>query len=353
MTSGKDRELCAFGASVLLKHLQALETEMQGVRSGGEDIEYIHRMRVATRRLRAALPLFETCLPARQRPVWLKEIRKITRAMGAARDADVQIAHLQAYASGLKDPLQQRGVARLLLRLRQRRESLQPEVLHALDRFAASGALPAMRAALEPMAAASAGPPFSHALYRHAADSIQPRLDEFLAYDAIVSRPEAVAELHAMRIAAKRLRYTLETFSPLYASGLKPWLPAIRQAQEALGNIHDCDVWGQFIPAFIAEERARVTAFYGNPRPFRRLLPGIEGYLADRAAERQRAYTEFVEQWNAWQRKGFWQQLAEAIRQPLLEAHRLYPPPPAAAAEDEKSGAPPSDGNAPEDASYR
>lgn len=350
MTPGRDRELCAFGASVLLKHLQALETEMHGVRAGGEDIEYIHRMRVATRRLRAALPLFEACLPARQRPIWLKEIRKLTRAMGAARDADVQIAHLQSYVNHLKDPRQRRGAARLLLRLRQHRESLQPEVLHALNRFAASGTLPAMRAVLEPLAAASAGPPFSHTLYRHAADSIHPRLESFLAYDAIVARPEAVAELHAMRIAAKHLRYTLETFSPLYANGLKPWLAAIRQTQETLGNIHDCDVWGQFIPAFIAEERARVMAFYGNPRPFRQLLPGIEGYLAERTAERQRVYTGFVEQWNAWQRKEFWQQLGEVICQPLLETHQLYPPPPrAAATPEDETGAPPSGGNAPHD----
>ena len=54
-------------------------------------------MRVASRRLRAALPLFRTCFPAKQYTRWMHEIAIITRALGEARDTDVQIAYLTRY----------------------------------------------------------------------------------------------------------------------------------------------------------------------------------------------------------------------------------------------------------------
>ncbi len=317
---------CGFGAGVLLTHLGALEKETEGVRSGDADIEYIHRMRVATRRLRAAMPLFDACLPGKKSASWYKEIRRITRALGAARDADVQIEHLNEYFQRLSNTRHKPGIARLLLRLRQRRQQLQPGVVDAIDRFQSSQTLSQMRGELEPQAAQSAGPPYPEALYRHACESIRPRLGEFLGYDAIVAIPERVTELHEMRIAAKRLRYTLETFGPLFATGLKAWLSSIRDAQETLGNIHDCDVWGDYLPQFLIEERERVQAFYGEGRPFTRLLPGIEGYLQERKSEREKLYKGFVAQWQKWQRKQFWQSLDEAIGAPLLDPHQIYPP---------------------------
>ncbi len=294
---------------------------MEGVRTAGADIEHIHRMRVATRRLRAALPLFAACLPAKRGKAWEGEIRQITRALGAARDADVQIDTLLRYYRTLEDPTLKPGVARLLLRLRQQRAGLQPGVVAALDRFSLSQTLPAMREALLALGSMEAGLPFSRALYQHADESIEPRLSEFLSYDEAVRRPEMVAELHAMRIAAKRLRYTLETFAPLYAGGLKQWLTSIREVQEMLGNIHDCDVWGSFLPVFIEEERARTLGFYGTLRPFRRLEPGLQAYLADRKALRERHYAGFIAAWEAWQRKGFWLELGRAVQAPLQRLH--------------------------------
>src|SRR5512136_2579188 len=89
MTSIRDQEpvkaACIFGVQRILPLLDAFLNEIEGVRSG-QDIEYIHRMRVASRRLRAALPLFESCFPQRKYRMWMKELQKITRALGDARD---------------------------------------------------------------------------------------------------------------------------------------------------------------------------------------------------------------------------------------------------------------------------
>src|SRR5512136_1233420 len=82
-----------YGAGVLLGQLAALVQEIDGVRRA-RDIEYIHRMRVATRRLRSALPLFGEQITEKRSIFWFKRIRKLTRALGEARDTDVQIQHL-------------------------------------------------------------------------------------------------------------------------------------------------------------------------------------------------------------------------------------------------------------------
>jgi CHAD domain-containing protein len=326
MTPSPDPALRGFGAQVLLKHLEALENEMEGVRGGGADIEHIHRMRVATRRLRATLPLFTDCLPERKGAAWLKEIGRITRALGAARDADVQLEALEKFHAGLSDARLKTGTARLLLRLRQKRSTLQPPVVAALDHFQNSATVPNMRAALARPETPEGSPPFTDTLYLHARASIRPRLDEFLAFDAIVRFPEKVSELHAMRIAAKRLRYTIETFAPLYSNGLKRWLSAIRDAQDTLGAIHDCDVWGSLLPAFLEEEKACMLAYYGHSRLFGRVQPGVLAFQVERKAERERLYAEFVPQWEAWQAKNFWLNLAHTIQAPLIYTTELYPP---------------------------
>ncbi|HEY9087190.1 MAG TPA: CHAD domain-containing protein, partial [Anaerolineaceae bacterium] len=110
MKAAVDESICVFGSGVILRHITALRAEINGVRQA-QDIEYIHRMRVASRRLRTALPLFRACTSAKKLDAWEKDIRAITRALGAARDADVQLdllarvtrqAAQSAYRSGLR-----------------------------------------------------------------------------------------------------------------------------------------------------------------------------------------------------------------------------------------------------------
>ncbi|WP_440950187.1 YfcE family phosphodiesterase [Methanosphaerula subterraneus] len=98
-----DSGYCVFGATVLTDLIAAFTAEAGGVREGA-DIEYIHRMRVATRRLRAALPLFRDCYTRAEYRRWLSSVKAITQALGEARDADVQIAFLDKYLLGIPGP---------------------------------------------------------------------------------------------------------------------------------------------------------------------------------------------------------------------------------------------------------
>ena len=55
-----DSSYCRFGAETLAKLLQTIEGQIVGVEKS-EDIEYVHKMRVSSRRIRAAMPLFKEC----------------------------------------------------------------------------------------------------------------------------------------------------------------------------------------------------------------------------------------------------------------------------------------------------
>src|SRR5256886_5920807 len=125
--------LCLCGARNSLHYLHDLMNNMERVRQA-EDSECVHRMRVASRRLRSLLPLFAVCLSRKTCERWRKQLRRLTRALGEVRDIDVQIAcveHVLEQASLEERP----GLERLLLRLQQRRQALHEPVGQAIERF--------------------------------------------------------------------------------------------------------------------------------------------------------------------------------------------------------------------------
>jgi CHAD domain-containing protein len=68
------------------------------------------------------------------------------------------------------------------------------------------------------------------------------RIAEFYSHTPALANEDAVDELHAMRIAAKRLRYSLELFRDLYGKKGELQIDRVKQLQEELGHIHDIDV---------------------------------------------------------------------------------------------------------------
>ena len=331
----QDAGYILFATEALLKRLQALTQEMDGVRQA-QDIEYIHRMRVASRRLRSAITLFEECLPRKKLPDWQKQVRRITRALGAARDTDVQIGlldrvlrHLQEpSADGVDEDVRRYspGIERLRLRLRQRRAKLQTDVIAALDAWEASQVSEELGQTLRQQlvqARLSQVEGSSPRVYQQAYLVTSLRLEEMLAYDASVFHPEQVEELHAMRIAAKRLRYTMEVFAPLYDDGLKQPLQTVREVQDVLGDIHDCDVWVQVLPQFMEKERARTQKYFGHTRSFSRLAAGLVYLQQERQQHRAERYQEFVEFWQQTQKQDVWGDLRQTLRSRLAEAVSL------------------------------
>lgn len=73
------------------------------------------------------------------------------------------------------------------------------------------------------------------------------RLAELWGWVAHMPYPDRVRELHDMRIAAKRVRYCFEFFSPAMEDSFKNLLKRFKQLQDFLGEIHDCDVWVDYL----------------------------------------------------------------------------------------------------------
>ncbi len=311
-----------FAAAVLLKRADALSVEIDGVRAAA-DIECVHRMRVASRRLRNAMKLFEPYLPALRLKKWKKGITRVTRALGPARDLDVQIEFLDRFINGLAQSDKRRyepGIARLLLRLRQQRQRVQPGVISAMDRLEKTGLVGNIqqtmrRIQVEGRASHGVNADAPHRLEHQAAQVILNDLEQMLVFERYLKQPQHIEELHQMRIAAKHLRYTLEAYASLYENKLKPQIKMMRTIQTLLGDIHDCDVWIESLPRFLDREKARFEAFFGHSRGFGRVKRGIDYLLANRRAARATLHQDLIELWDRLTTAGSWQQLRHQIQE--------------------------------------
>lgn len=312
---------CIYGAKIIQRHLAAMAAEVEGVRAA-EDIECIHRMRVATRRMRTALTLFSDCFPKQDYKNIQKDVRKVTRALGEARDLDVQLEVIEAALGEFADPVFQPGIKRLKLRLTQRRAEIQQHVDAAMDRMLADQLVERLGAWAKPLLEQTKSVYlYTPALYQLAFQGIQVHIDELLAHVPYITDPQNVQELHAMRISAKRLRYAMETFEELYGGQLKPYITTARKLQDQLGAIHDLDVWIVMIPQFIEEEKERIVGYFGNPRPLRRLLPGLEAFRQSRIALREAGYANFLKEWTKIEEEQTLDKLLKLINTPMdLEA---------------------------------
>jgi CHAD domain-containing protein len=112
------------------------------------DIERLHDMRVASRRLRAALEIYEPCFPAAQFKRALAEVKELADALGERRDRDVSIAALEKFAKDMPAP-DQRGVGTMVSSLRAEQE----EANRGLETFVEREHLARLRRALSRLSA--------------------------------------------------------------------------------------------------------------------------------------------------------------------------------------------------------
>ncbi len=309
--------VCIFGAGFILDQLYNLQKEFDGTLDG-TDIEYVHRMRVATRRLRSGFTCFKDCLPKKKSKLWRDEIRRITHALGDARDLDIQIDCLNKLYDESLAPNYKPGYHRILLRLKQGRSKAQRKVTKKLKELKDNEILSEMLSRFEKLASYS-GDMYLYApsLYQRAFNNINKNLDEFLSYQEDIRDPEKMDRLHAMRIAGKQLRYTIEIFSPIYDKALLPYVQIMKEVQDLLGTIHDDDIWVSWLPKFIEEEKARVEEYFGNTSALNKLLPGINHLIENRQKDRDETYQSFIATWDTLQSENAWEYLKEIIHAPI------------------------------------
>lgn len=159
------------------------------------------------------------------------------------------------------------------------------------------------------------------------------RLDEVEQRHAMITGPEDPQPLHDLRIAAKRLRYSLETFAIAFPEEeAEGYADRIRVLQDVLGRIHDLDVLEELLIGRLAamdtDARSRGLAIardttdaaartkglqqlvWGDQRHARF---GLYNVIAAKADERREQYAQFVVLWTEWAQTGLLQSIRDMI----------------------------------------
>jgi len=314
MGQKQPKSICDFSAAYMLKQVLNLENDI-GNALGGEDSEAIHRMRVSSRRLRNSIDLFKDCFSGKKAKAWDDEIRKITRALGNARDLDIQIKFInQAYEDSLETTYKP-GYRRLLLRLKQSRVKAQEKVNKTLTKLEKKEVFGQMHSYLQGLIDDNVDASFiDPSLYVVAYQAINRALDDFLSYQLFIYSSENADKLHAMRIAGKHLRYSMEAFAPIFDPALNPYINVMREIQDQLGAFHDNDVWVSWLPKFIKKEQARIEDYFGNTGPLERLLPGSHHLLEDRMDARDAVHQSFLNTWHILEGENAWEVLRRILQ---------------------------------------
>jgi CHAD domain-containing protein len=233
-----DAPIGVVAIAALRRQFAALRAREPGTRLG-DDIEELHDMRVATRRLRAALSLFVDVLPEGAQS-FREELGWIGQALGRVRDLDVQLEQLDEWLA--EAPEADREALRSLRSLLEdKRREARAAMLEALDSRRYDAFLGRfgrfLRARSRRPTGAAAVPALSVA-----PDLIEARFRKLRSSGDRIGPTSEAAEFHRLRIHGKRLRYALEFLGDLYPGQTRPLIKRMAELQDVLGLHQDADV---------------------------------------------------------------------------------------------------------------
>ena len=266
----------------------------------GNDIEDIHQMRVATRRIRTLFDLLSAYYKRSVVADYEKYLKKLADRLGNVRDLDVQIRDLQNYLDEQK--IDNSESKRILQALGERRRKTHRKLTKFLRdknykkfRRTFSQFLQSQgkgEKSLDPMQAYQ---------IRHVLPVIiQQHLAAVRAFDALINQDNP--PFHELRIECKQLRYVLEAFEDMLGSTAGGFLDELKQMQDQLGAMQDVDVaTALFDDVFDLAKSDKL----GNET--------LQDYLAYRAKGQQQLEAEFDDLWKEFTSRKVQQRLAEAL----------------------------------------
>lgn len=225
--------------AVLRKQFGALRANEPGTRLG-EDIEALHDMRVATRRLRAAMATFRPFLAPRMLR-FRAQFGWVASALGEVRDLDVQLERMHEWRANFPPDRADALVAVEEL-LAHRRKAARKRMLAVLDSRRYERLCASFEGALR------FGPPRSHAAGRVpvlavAPDMVERRYRRVRKLGDAIRKDSAPEPYHALRIEAKKLRYTLEFVgNGIYGKPALDFSARVTAMQDVLGLHQDAYV---------------------------------------------------------------------------------------------------------------
>lgn len=238
-----ERDAARAAAQVVEAQIDAVDSAAARV-TDHRDHEALHDVRVALRRLHSFLRGYRPLLGRAARRKTQQAVRELASATNEGRDAEVQVAWLEAQRGELKRP--EKAGLNAILRQRRlaAREGYRPA--RAISGEAWEQLASVLRGRLHQVPAAGVclgealGP-----LLREQADDLRTRVTD-------IRDGDQVADLHAARIRAKRLRYLLEPLrkeSPEARRAVK----ILKELQALLGDIHDMHLMEALLASRIEE----------------------------------------------------------------------------------------------------
>jgi CHAD domain-containing protein len=218
----------------LRRNAAACAAESRRARRGGTGA--VHRLRVASRRLRAALPL--AAKPAGlAADGTLRDVRRMTRAFGTVRELDVARTLLEDFAG--RNP----WAASALARVDDHCAALRDRALATARKRLAHDKMALMRSRVEALADRVLQRDRGRATTVALLTDVSRRARDLSAAMDHAGTVYSVEALHEMRIAAKKLRYTLEMAGGVLGhAGERTAVRALKRLQARLGSIHDMQV---------------------------------------------------------------------------------------------------------------
>jgi CHAD domain-containing protein len=256
-------------------HLARMLEYEAGTRSG-LDAEDLHKMRVATRRQRAAWRIFGEAFRANRTRRYRSGLRETAGRLGAVRDLDVQLEFADHYRHDL--PIaEQRALEPLLASWRSHRDDARVLLLRELDSDHFRRWVDDYRdfVRTEGALVLPVGPVQPHRVRDTAPSRIWAAYEGVRGYEAVL-RWADVETLHDLRIAAKWLRYALEFVREALGVDSGPLIARVTALQDHLGLMHDADVTASLARTFLVEHAGDLSGLESA---------AIGRYLVDRERE--------------------------------------------------------------------
>ena len=264
------------------------------------DPEVVHKMRVATRRIRSAFEIFDGGFDERVKKKYRKPLRRLGRVLGHVRDLDVLLMHMRDYAAGLS-PEDAASFAPLLLAWEEERAVHFHFLRTHLASDAYAGFREHFRAFVEtPQAGALPDsivqPGVPRRIAQIAPQLILRRYTDVLAFEASMETA-SIDLLHRLRIECKKLRYTMECFTELLGPGGRKAIRQIVTLQDYLGELQDGQAASDMITDFVSGLDARQSS-----RPMHeRLNPApLLTYLASRESHKHGLLLGVIDAWRSF-----------------------------------------------------
>jgi CHAD domain-containing protein len=190
----------------------------------------VHDLRVAIRRLDQAFELYREWLPSKAAKKMQRRIHDVLKLAGDVRDCDIAV-HLE-------ESLELQLAEKLRARIQRLRERGLKRLTTEVDGLTRKKTVEKWRSQLMLDDVHEAAP----ALIAQTAATVLPdAAEQFIQSGSRLAEGRGSGRrLHALRIAAKQLRYSLEPFSDLYGAGMRKRIESVRDVQTVLGHLQDC-----------------------------------------------------------------------------------------------------------------